>query len=479
MEAKSALKVGGLVVLAFVLFGVAYAALSHYNPNTYLVTVRFSNTRGLARQSVVRMQGVRIGEVKEVTLKNLQPVVKLAVEKSIDIPSDSEFRIISGILITNPQVEVEPKSGAPLPKDNTAVGKEGKTTGALAALDPKLEDLVGQSTKLMKNLDAKFTVASGKINTLLDETTRLVRNTGQTVTDARQTLLDPELKNTLKETLLNFKETSAIARDTGQKLQGDLRALVQNSQGDLKELTSKLFSILARIDTTLDEANTVVKKLTEQVSDPRLQQSLQETTELAKTTLARFNQIASDLHQVTGDPQLQSDLKQTVANLKNATDKGDQAIKKVNDILGDVTGIGRAGRGLRLPQVQFVGNISESLDPSRLRVDVEGRIFTGQSSLINLGLYDLGQNTRLTLQAGNRPNDNLLFRYGLYASRLGAGLEWEPTPGTGIRADIYDTNRLQLDLRALFRVSSTASVWVGAEGLGRRTVPVLGVQIRK
>src|SRR5205814_9775024 len=132
--------------------------------------------------------------------------------------------------------------------------------------------------------------------------------------------------------------------------------------------------ILTRMDTTLDEANTVIKKVTEQVTDPRFQQSLQDTLELTRTTLARFNQIAADVHQLTGDPQLQGNLKATVENLREVTAQGAQATEKLNTILGKLTGVGGQAKRVHLPPIQLMGNVSEQFDPERLRVDLESRI---------------------------------------------------------------------------------------------------------
>jgi phospholipid/cholesterol/gamma-HCH transport system substrate-binding protein len=215
------------------------------------------------------------------------------------------------------------------------------------------------------------------------------------------------------------------------------------------------------------------------VTDPRLQNTVQETADLARTTLARFNQIASDLHQITGDPQLQNNLRQTVQNLQNATEQGEQAVKRINDLLGKLTGEKGSAPSLNLPKVEFVGNISEQVNPPRLRVDGEARISLGQRDLINVGAYDFGGNTRLILQGGRRFSDSLLARYGLYASKLGVGMEWTPARGTAFRADLWDANHPQLDLRALFRVNKNASVWLGADGLFRGDPsPIIGVQLR-
>jgi len=285
------------------------------------------------------------------------------------------------------------------------------------------------------------------------------------------------LKRNLLSSLENVRLVTQNARDASSQIRRDLDDLLASSKGNFQNLGKKFNDVLDHIDTTIVDADTVVEKLTEQVTDPHLQQSLQETADLARTTLARFNQIASDLHELTGDPELQANLKQTVANLREATDRGQQAIKKVDTILDKVTGIGTGAKAPRLPKVDLVGNVSESLDPTRLRLDVDALVHLNQRDLLDLGLYDLGQDTRLTLQAGNKFSDDLTIRYGIYASKLGVGIDYQPLSLFGLRADLWDTNRPRLDVRGLFRVNRNASLWIGADSLLRTPVPILGVQL--
>src|SRR5215467_12325034 len=125
MEAKSVIKVGIVVVIALAFFGGLYLYLAHINPNDYNVRVAFANTQGLLKQSVVRMQGVAIGEVKDIHMDTSrrppQPIVTLSIDKKYDIPTGSTCHIVSGLFITNPQVEIVPSQEiAALPKNGTA-----------------------------------------------------------------------------------------------------------------------------------------------------------------------------------------------------------------------------------------------------------------------------------------------------------------------------------------------------------------------
>lgn len=487
MDGKALIKVGVFLGVTLSLFVGLYLYLGHYQVAAYPIKVNFKDAMGLVKQSVVRMQGVTIGEVASIDLNTAQrdakggfptPTVTLAIHTKYQIPADSQVRIVSGILITNPVVEITPgKASSTVAQNGTGTLPSIESGGVLAAISPELNQTV-------KNLNASFGTLSkrlegsyGKIDKMLDQANQLLKTGNETMVVAKGMISDPQVKNKLLLTLSNFESTSAEAKIAAKQLRTQFNGILASSSGTLDELKESMLNLFDRLDTTLDDTNAVVKKVTDQVTDPRLQQSLQETVELARTTLARFNQLASDMHQFLGDPQLQGDLKATLTNLKNATAKGEEAVGKVNNLLGKVSD-GTASQILKtkLPKVEILANASQQVDPERFRLDIEARLGLGKKNMANFGLFDLGQDTRLILQGGQYANDNLLFRYGLYASRLGAGVEYSLGANTQFRADLYDTVRPRLDFRTLFRVNKNASLWLGADGIGRHPSPRIGVQ---
>ena len=152
---------------------------------------------------------------------------------------------------------------------------------------------------------------------------------------------------------------------------------------------------------------------------------------------------------------------------------------KFNSLLGKFTGTDAVTRPkFKLPTVELTGDIAEQLSPSRLRLDVNARLGFGKRNEAYVGLYDFGQTTRLTVQAGNKMSDSLTARYGIYASKIGAGLDYKASPFLNLRADLWDTNKLRLDVRSSFRVNNNASIWIGADNSLRRPIPILGVQLK-
>lgn len=476
MDPKSFVKVGLLVIVAL---GLAYGVtqyLSHVRPDSYKVTVKFADVKGLNKGAAVRLSGVNIGEVSDTKFdSDFKVIVTLSIDKKYDIPQDATFDIAAGLLISSPQIEVHPD-----PKDLTPplMPKDGSASGKSAAQKADLADTVSNLNATVIDLRTRMGGLTGKLSTLLDDTHKLVNTSQQTIGAARNIIADPKLKTALVETATNFRDVSRDAAVTSKDLSRQLRDFVKSGKGKVDKLADTAIALSTKLGDTIDDAREVVKKLTDQVSDPRLQQSLQETVELARSTLASVRQITSDLHQVTGDPTLTKNIKETVSNLNEASVKGRDALDKLDSLLGRFTKSADKAGKVSFPRTETLGNVSEHVDPSRLRVDVDARFNLNRSSLLDIGLFDLGQSNRFNLQYGNRFGEHLLTRYGIYASKLGAGVEYQPAGNFGLRADLYDTNRLRLDVRGLFRVNNNASIWVGEEGIFRSPVPAIGIQFK-
>jgi hypothetical protein len=150
-------------------------------------------------------------------------------------------------------------------------------------------------------------------------------------------------------------------------------------------------------------------------------------------------------------------------------------MEKVDQILGKVSDTSH--RVPKLPKIIPIANISEQISPARFRVDLDAWALLGKNSLLDIGIFDLGEDTRFNLQAGNYLSKSFDVRYGVHASKIGAGLDYWAQKGTGIQADLYDTNTPRLDVKALYRVNNIASFWIGGDNLLRTPIPLVGIQL--
>jgi len=96
-----------------------------------------------------------------------------------------------------------------------------------------------------------------------------------------------------------------------------------------------------------------------------------------------------------------------------------------------------------------------------------------------LGVYDVTESNKFILQYGSQLTPTLDLRYGLYASKLGVGVDWRLKPGLHLRADVFDPNDLQINTRTKIQLNADWSLWVGIDSLFDQNQPVLGVQLTR
>ena len=103
--------VGALVlVVAGVFVFYAFAKSDRSGPDGYEVVARFGRIDGLKRGADVTLSGVKVGTVTGFALdpKTYQAVVRLAVSSNINLPSDTNAKIVSESLLGGVVVVLEP-----------------------------------------------------------------------------------------------------------------------------------------------------------------------------------------------------------------------------------------------------------------------------------------------------------------------------------------------------------------------------------
>jgi len=103
--------VGAIVlVVATVFVFYAFAKSDRGNTGGYEVVARFGRIDGLKRGSDVTLSGVKIGTVTGIDLdrKTYQAVVHLAVSSSVELPADTNAKIVSESLLGGMVIVLEP-----------------------------------------------------------------------------------------------------------------------------------------------------------------------------------------------------------------------------------------------------------------------------------------------------------------------------------------------------------------------------------
>jgi phospholipid/cholesterol/gamma-HCH transport system substrate-binding protein len=232
--------------------------------NPYRITAEFSDVLELVPQSLVKVNDVSVGAVREITLApdTWHAMVSLELNRSVELPANAIARVRTTSLLGEKFVELavptaEPPRGRlvdgaliPLPRTSRATDVEevlgalslllngggveqirtiaGELNAALSGHEPQLRALLTDLNTLVAGLD----VRKAEINRALDALTRLsatlIRQRGQIATALEglppglQVLADQRTQ--LVGTLAALDRLSVVATDTINRSRDDLVA---------------------------------------------------------------------------------------------------------------------------------------------------------------------------------------------------------------------------------------------------------------
>ena len=508
---------GLAVILAFtaLLVGVNWlkGTLS-FNRNTHYAVI-FDNVKGLAEGSIVQMSGVTIGKVDKVGLtRNLTGYrdnmarIDLSVTLPHQIPEGSKFLIISPAFgnVNTLTVDPNPKPADPLPDGAIVTG----------TASPGLDDLLKDS------------------GPLLDQTRTLLKTVQQSAEAAAKFTNDAQIQRDLKLTVHNLAETTAQlpgllrqserqltalstqtqlllikvnrAADSGQRIASNAEGLTGDLRSTVSENRAGLKSLVQNASETASSFATLADNISGTIGNKDLQRNLATASENLAAITTRLDATATDLNRLSSDPRLSEDVRQTVATVRETADNLRGTSESVRNLAARVETIRIPGERRRPTSPKSTSTPSTSTPPppqafsdtsllepglvldavydttvSRLRLDTNYTLLAGKpGSFYRVGIYDLTEGNRFNLQVGSysRLPANYALRYGIFAGKLGAGIDLRTGP-IDFRLDAYDPNRFTLNARAKAYLNANTSITAGLDSIGKDNRATVGVQIRR
>lgn len=283
------IKVGLAVLLsAVVLFaGVRFLSGQPLFGAGYEVVAVFDDAQGLTEGAIVRLNGVRVGDVQDVRLGPTarQVYVTLSIDSGVEIPRGSTIQTAGISALGEVNVEITPPQGAGAGRPLVA----GDTLRAVAT--PDIFDLIaGESNSLTARAD---TALIGAVNTFttLDE---LLQNSGGDIeavlsqlrflTQAATTLIIDErerIDRTIGSLEAAAANASAVSDRVGRNVEdlsvvvgndvvatsGTVRELAETNADSVTAAVNNLSSALRRADGQLEQLTALTATLTDLTTD--------------------------------------------------------------------------------------------------------------------------------------------------------------------------------------------------------------------
>lgn len=460
MSVNPAIKVGILVFTAALLFFGAYMFLNANVRNAYTIKVVFDDIMGMTEGSAINMSGVSIGSIKKITLNDdFKAVAEININSKYTIPKGSRFVLRVGMLIGEKYIDVMPN------KELKGIVKPGATVIGETPL--RIEDMIPKVNKIMTNL-------SDASDTILPQTAELIANLNAVSKDLKTLLSDQNLNERLDNAFKNIEDATSTLEQTLNEVKG---VVVTN-----KDELSTILDNTKQASLSFKEAAQGLADFTKDASlksnVSHTMASVQKSTESLQRSMESMERSLTSLEGLATSPQMHEDIKATVSGAHKAIDETNVILGKVGGIFGSR----KDGESIFTPKLPKLNTTVDSIfrpDDGRFRTSLQTTLkFKGDRHL-NLGVYDIGDSNKLIVQTVDRIGTGTDARLGMYASKLGVGIDQDITKRIFGTIDFYDPSKSKVDLRFGYRINPTWSLTLGVDDMLATNQFTVGVRVKK
>lgn len=459
MYINPTIRVGILVVTAALLFFAVYMFLNANMRNAYPLKVVFDDIMGMTEGSAVNMSGVSIGSIERITLNDdLKAVAKVNINSKYVIPKGSRFILRVGILIGEKFIDVIPN------REMKGIIKPGAT---IAGETPtRVEDLIPKAEKIFNNL-------SDASEVILPKTKELIDNLNAISGDLRKLLSDQNLNTRLDRTFSNIESATSTLEETLNAVKG----VVVANEGELNEILGNTKQASLSFRQAAQELADFAKDTSMQENVSSTIISMRGSVESLQRSMGSLERSLSSLEGLATSPQIHEDIKETVSGARDAVDETNKILGKVGGMLGT----GKDGQSIFKPRLPKLTTTADSIyrpDDGRFRTTLQTTLKFRDGRRLNIGAYDIGGTNKLIVQTVEGIGPATDARIGMYASRLGVGLDQEFSKRIFGTLDLYDPTDSKVDLKFGYRINSTWSMILGIDNLLENNQFTLGVRVK-
>lgn len=306
-------KVGIFVILGFFMVALTTTVFGNLDFNSKegkTVYFRLNDATGIREGTPIMYKGIKVGEVQDVTMKNNEIISKVIVYHEFEIPDNVRFNVKQSGFVGQKYVEFEAdptiQSKSPLQNNYEYDGRQNSAN--MDAVMAKLNDVAAEMTTLLKSFNEVITTDESK-NALQDSISNLkditesvknivatndkniqeVIDNAKNMTDMIERIITKN-ENQLNSSISNIAEIS----DTLKAFTASVDKLVANNQGNIDDSLKNLKEITDKVNTTMDEIETITKDINEGKGTLGLLINDEETKKDVKNVVSKMSSFLGD-----------------------------------------------------------------------------------------------------------------------------------------------------------------------------------------
>ena len=459
---KNEAKVGLLIFGAIIVVIAMYWFLRGYTlgATQYPVYALFGDVRKLDKGADVRMAGVKIGQVSDIRLTpTSQARVDMKIWSGTCIPVDSQVSVTTGAFIGDNYVEIIPGSKRACLRNNMRV-----TSKEPMNYDKMIKD-VG-------NLVGKLQLAAAGLNSVLADKQTLayfkdaVKQMDLATRSANELILSA--KGIVDQSSPEMKKALAnVADATGNvaKITAQLDRFVKNdAEPNARAILTQAKDAITNLNDSIVEAKSIMSdfrgtagKFEGKIDGTltKMDASMQEAQEM----MGNLKVVSANVKEMTSDPEIKTNIKATIKNAADATAQASQLLCNLNRRFGG--GGGQPMRKASIPDYGFTTDSLWNTSQGTYRFDANYTLGGSGDSFYRAGAFNVGENTRANLQGGLILTDTTAVRGGIYASRVGFGIDQRIGSSFLLSGDGFRPNDPQYDIRGVLTLGRGFGLYGG------------------
>jgi phospholipid/cholesterol/gamma-HCH transport system substrate-binding protein len=205
---------------------------------------------------------------------------------------------------------------------------------------------------------------------------------------------------------------------------------------------------------------------------------LQKALASAARAAQNLEAASERLRKLAEDEKMEADIRQTLASAREAAQGAADVVDRLQKIVGPR---GRGATGAPSKQAPGLGSrldLFGKTDGGDLRVDYNFTLPGPRDAFYRVGLFDIGEGTKVNLQRGRMLDERSALRYGLYASRIGIGYDQRLGDRLDLQLDLYRPNDPRLEAKLRYRIRDNFGAWIGLEDVFGDGGALIGLQFR-
>lgn len=418
---SSEAKVGIITVAALLLlFAVLYRVGGYgLEKRGYEFVVLYDYGAGIQKGAPVRLAGVDVGRVTEVTISDSQKAkVGVWVNSDVKLYSDYLYNISSGVLIADKFIDIIPDT-----RDGVPV-KQGDIVNGTSPV--RIDQLLARTDEIMN----RASVALGAINDLIG---------------------DPALQRDFKASISSLRlttEKTAAAADA-------LNAMIASNQPGIGDMVNNLSVMSANLRDTSGA-------ILEVAQDETFINDTKQAVKNVKTAGAKAGVVMDNVNAIVGDKAFRSDLKDAVREVKETADSINSTIDLV--------------RRISDTRVEPYFDLNYLGRESRFRGDVNLLLRPPGDRFFLLGLTDVNEQSRFNLQVGRQLSPRQILRAGLIESSIGTALDILPGSRLKLSTELFNLSDLQLNMLGYYKVGDRWYLHAGVRNILNDAQTSVGVR---